>query len=214
MLGNSPLFSALSPDELETLSRHVLLRSYRKNTIIVEEGDRADAMYIVESGQVKVFLSDEAGKEIVLNILEPGQYFGELALVDDQPRSASVITTQPSKLMMIARADFEDCMQKNPGIALQVMRGLAQMLRRSTGNVKSLALMDVYGRVARLLMELATEDNGSLAIREKLTHQDIADRVGSSREMITRILKDLKTGGYLDIEGRQITILEKLPSGW
>jgi len=168
----------------------------------------------VNSGKAKAFLSDEEGKEIVLNTHGPGDYFGEIAMLDDAPRSASVITLEKTSISIISKGDFEDCLFRNPKLALKVIHDLAKRIRDSTENVRSLALLDVYGRVARLLLQLAEDDNGQLIIKEKLTHQDIADRVGSSREMITRILKDLKMGGYLEIEDRNIIIKEKLPSGW
>jgi len=214
MLSKLPLCSGLGDQELETLSHSMRTRSYRKNTIIFEEGDQGDALYIVESGQVKAYLSDEQGKEIVLSMLNPGDYFGEMALLDEAPRSASVITAQESRLLVISGSDFRDTLAAHPNIALQVIRGLNETLRRSTENVKSLALMDVYGRVVRLFLDMADDENGRLVIQQKLTHQDIADRVGSSREAISRILKDLRTGGYLAIEGKRIEILAKLPHAW
>lgn len=214
MLGKLPLCACLGAQELETLSQHMRTRSYRKNTIIFEEGDQGDALYIVESGQVKAYLGDEQGKEIVLSLLNPGEYFGEMALLDDAPRSASVITTQESKLLVCSGSDFRATLAANPDIALALIRGLNETLRRSTENVKSLALKDVYGRVARLLLDMAVYENGRRVIRERLTHQDIADRVGSSREAISRILKDLKFGGYVAIEGKRIEILSDLPHAW
>ena len=213
-LSRLPLFSGLDNGELETLASCTRARSYRKNTIIFEEADDGDALYIVEAGQVKAYLSDEQGKEIVLSLLGPGDYFGEMALLDNAPRSAAVITTQESILRVLSGSDFRATLAAHPGIALQLIRGLTERLRRSTENVRSLALMDVYGRVVRLLLDLAVEDDGRLLIPEKLTHQDIADRVGSSREAISRILKDLKVGGYVAVEGKRIEILSKLPHAW
>jgi CRP/FNR family cyclic AMP-dependent transcriptional regulator len=214
MFSKIPLFSPLSKQELEVLSAHAVTKSYRPNTILVNEGGEGDSLYVIESGRVKVFLSDEQGREIVINVLGPGEYFGEIALLERSPRSASVITTEASRIAIISRSDFEACLAANPGIAFELIRGLIQRLKAATENVKSLALMDVYGRVARLLLQLAEDRDGTLVVPQKLTQQEIADRVGSSREMISRILKELKSGGYIDVEGGQIRILEKLPQGW
>lgn len=214
MLSEISLFSELSREELAILSSHAVTKSFRPHTILVHEGGDGDSLYVIESGQVKVFLSDEQGREIVINVLGPGEYFGEIALLEHSPRSASVITTQPSRIAIISRSDFEACLAANPGIAFELIRGLIQRLKIATENVKSLALMDVYGRVARLLLQLAEDRDGNLVVSQRLTQQEIADRVGSSREMISRILKELKSGGYIRIEGGQIRILEKLPHGW
>ncbi len=214
MLAELPLFSDLSKEELEALSSHAVAKSFRPNTILVQEGGDGDSLYVIESGQVKIYLSDEQGREIVINVLGPGEYFGEMALLERSPRSASVITTELSRISIISRADFETCLANNPGIAFELIRGLIQRLKIATENVKSLALMDVYGRVARLLLKLARQQDGRLVVCERLTQQEIADRVGSSREMISRILKELKAGGYIRVEGGQIEILEKLPHGW
>jgi CRP/FNR family cyclic AMP-dependent transcriptional regulator len=214
MLNKLPLCETLGENELDTLSRNLRPRNYRKNTIIFEAGDPGDMLYIVETGQVKAYLSDDQGKEIVLSVLGPGDYFGEMALLDDAPRSASVITAEPSRLLVMSGSDFRATLARQPEIALQVIRGLNETLRRSTENVKSLALRDVYGRVTRLLHDLAVDEDGRRVINERLTHQDIADRVGSSREAITRILKDLRTGGYVAIEGRRIEILADFPRAW
>ncbi|MGB5339929.1 MAG: Crp/Fnr family transcriptional regulator [Gammaproteobacteria bacterium] len=214
MLGNISLFSDLADEDLKVLTKHTVTRVYPKNNVIIHEGDSSDALFVVVSGRVKAFLSDEKGKEIVLNHHGPGEYFGEMALFDDEPRSASVITLEKTSLSMISKSDFEACLRTNPQVALHVIRGLIKRLRIATDNVRSLALMDVYGRVARILLQLAEQDDGQLIIREKLTHQDIADRVGSSREMVSRIFKDLKSGGYIEFEDKCLKIKEKLPHAW
>jgi CRP/FNR family cyclic AMP-dependent transcriptional regulator len=214
MTDDVSVFENLDDSELELLSRHAVTRVFPKNSVIINEGDTSDALYVVTSGRVKAYLSDEDGKEIILNVHGPGEYFGEMALFDDAPRSASVITLEKTKLSTISRADFQDCVQRNPQLAMQIIRGLIKRLRIATEKVRSLALLDVYGRVARLLLQLAEPEDGQLVVKEKLTHQDIADRVGSSREMVSRILKDLKTGGYVSIQDKRITIKEKIPQHW
>jgi len=208
------LFKDLDATSLDELKAVTVTRAFPKNSIIINEGDENQSLYILESGRVKVYLSDEDGREIVLNTHGPGEYFGEVALLDDAPRSASVLTLEESKIGMIHKADFEKILRQKPEVALGVIKDLLRRLRLSTESVRSLALMDVYGRVAKLLLDLSEENNGNLTVTEKLTHQDIADRVGSSREMISRIFKDLKQGGYIEVENQRITIKDKLPPGW
>lgn len=212
MLINVPIFSGLSDEELATIEQHAISRSYPKNSIILNEGDQTDSLYIVLTGKVKVYLSDESGKEVILNIQGPGQYFGELALVDDAERSASVITMEKSTFLVITKAEFKDVLAKHPDIAFNLIRDLTRTVRSLTDNVKSLALLDVYGRVAKTLLGLATDQGDRLVIEGKLTQQDIADRIGASREMVARILKDLATGGYISYEQKSIVINERLPA--
>lgn len=212
MLTNIPIFSGLNESELGAIEKHAVTRSYPKNTIIINEGDPSDSLYVVLSGNVKVFLSDENGKEVILNAQGPGEYFGEVALLDDtQVRSASVITTEKSSFMIISKSDFRKALADNPDLAINLIRDLTQRVRQLTDNVKSLALLDVYGRVAKTLLSLATDRNGTLVIHNKPTQQDIANRVGASREMVARILKDLTTGGYISQVNKEIIINERLP---
>jgi CRP/FNR family cyclic AMP-dependent transcriptional regulator len=213
-LENISLFSELSDADREAVSKLAVTRNYHKNTMVICEGDRSDSLYVVLSGKVKVFLSDEDGKEVTLNLQGEGEYFGELALLDDAPRSASVITVEDTKLAVISKAAFDECMEKNPSIALKIIRGLARRLRDLTENVRSLALMDVYGRVARTLLDMAEDRDGKKVIPQRLTQKDIASMVGASREMVSRILRDLSIGGYITIQNKIITINERLPPAW
>ena len=214
MLKNIPLFSNLAESDLAILCSHAVTKKFSKNTIIINEGDETDSLYVILSGKVKVFLSDEQGKEIILNIEGPGEHFGEIALLDEAPRSASVMTLEPSSFLIISKADFKDCLAKNPNIAIGLIKELTSRIRMLTGNVKGLALRDVYGRVAETLLNLAAEENGTLTISERPTQQELANMVGASREMVSRILKDLTIGGYIEVEDKKIAIRRKLPSGW
>ena len=215
MLNRMHLFSELTPSDTDIFNSHGTTRSYPINSILINEGDDTDSLYVVLEGEVKVYASDEHGKEVILNILGPGEYFGELALMDNEPRSASVKTIKPTKVMIIAKQDFKKVLADNPEIAFNMIQSLSRQVRDLTNNVKSLALMDVYGRVAHTLLELASEmEDGRMVIEQKLTHQDIADMVGASREMVSRILKDLVNGGYISIKSKIVTINEKLPAGW
>ena len=214
VLDKISLFSELSASDLEAVTKLAVTRNFPKNTMIICEGDQSDSLYVILSGKVKVFLSDEEGKAVTLNVQGEDEYFGELALLDSSPRSASVVTLEKTRLAVISKSSFEECMEKNPGISLKVSRGLARRLRELSENVRSLALMDVYGRVARTLLEMSEEKDGKKIIPQKLTQREIASMVGASREMVSRILRDLSIGGYITIEKKIITINERLPAAW
>jgi len=215
LLENVPLFQGLSKTDMAALSSHAVIRTHKKNTIVIHEGDHSDSLYVILAGRVRIFLSDEDGKEVDLNILCPGEYFGELAALDNFPRSASVITLEECRFTVVSKKEFDSCLTKNPQIAVRIIDELSARFRSMTENVKSLALMDVYGRVARTLINLAAEsDDGKLVIKQKLTQQDLANMVGASREMVSRILKDLTKGGYITVKNKYITIQEKLPHAW
>ncbi|HYA19759.1 MAG TPA: Crp/Fnr family transcriptional regulator [Burkholderiales bacterium] len=207
------LFAGLSDDEIRLLESHSFTKTFPKNTVLVTEDDHTDSFYVILSGKVKIYVSDQAGKEVVLGTYGAGDYFGEMVL-DEGPRSASVMTLEPSSFAIISKAEINTLIERHPEMAIHIMKKVIQRARILTENVKSLALLDVYGRVARLLLSLATDLNGELVIAENLTHQDLANRVGASREMISRILKDLSLGGYITVEGRKIIINKKPPSGW
>jgi CRP/FNR family cyclic AMP-dependent transcriptional regulator len=213
MLENVRLFSGLSDEVLAEIEQHGTIKNYNKNTIIINQNDETDSLYVILSGKVKVFVSGEEGREVLLNYQEPGEYFGEMSLIDRQPRAASVMTVEPSRLMVIARGDFLRCLSRNPEIALNLIEPMSSRIRMLAENVSNLALLDVYGRVARTLLQNAVEEDGAL-MTGKLTQQDIADMVGASRAMVSRILKDLKTGGYIKIDKKRIIINQKLPSHW
>ncbi len=207
------LFQGLSAEELGALAASSTTRAFPKNTVVIHENDPADSLFIIESGRVKVYCSDKNGKEFIMNTQGEGDYFGELALLDDSSRSASVRTVEKSSFCIIYKDDFNRVLDENPNIARKLITNLAARVRKLTADVKSLALQDVYGRVANVLMDLAEErGDGSLFIPEKLTQQDIADRVGASREMVARILKDLTIGDYIRFEGRHIIINTRLPA--
>ena len=213
-LRNIPLFEGVAEAELRALAERTVTRSYPKQAIIVSEGDESDSLYLILGGRVKVYLSDEAGKELILAIKGPGQYFGEMVL-DSQPRSASVMTLEPAQFAILSRADFKAFLLRHAEVALQLIENLIRVARGLNQNVRSLAMLDVYGRVARILLELAVDQGGGkLVIPEKLTQKDIAARVGASREMINRILRDLTTGGYVTVEGGRITINKAPPARW
>ncbi len=196
--------------ELATLGR---VRSYPKNTVIITEGDSSDSLFVVLSGKVKAFVSDSEGHELILDTQGPGDYVGEMAL-DGKPRSASVVTLEPTTFSVVQREPLRDAIRRNPDFALEMLSKVIERARDATDNVKNLALLDVYGRVARLLLNMAVETDGKLRIPEKITQQEIAERVGASRDMVSRIFRDLTVGGYVTVENRIITINKKPPARW
>jgi CRP/FNR family cyclic AMP-dependent transcriptional regulator len=189
------------------------VRSYAKSVVIVSEGDMTDSLYVVLSGRVKAFVSDENGREAVVNTIGIGDYFGELVL-DGGPRSASIMTLEPCKLYVIPQADVERLLAGNPAFARDLLRKLIGKVRSLTARVADLSLKDVYARLVKFIDENAVEAAGRRVIPERLTQSEIAARIGGSREMVSRILKDLAAGGYVAIESKQIVVLKNLPAHW
>jgi CRP/FNR family cyclic AMP-dependent transcriptional regulator len=198
---------------LDKIAAVATVRAFPKRAIIVTEGDDSDSLYVMVSGKARVFVADDKGREVQLNQLGVGEYFGEVTL-DGGPRSASVMALEDCRCAVVKRAELTPFIEKNPELALHIVRKLARRVRDLTENVRSLALMDVYGRVARLLLELAEQKDGRMVISESLTHKDIASRVGASREMISRIFSDLSDGGYVRKEDGLLVIARKPPPRW
>ncbi|HQR21571.1 MAG TPA: Crp/Fnr family transcriptional regulator [Burkholderiaceae bacterium] len=213
MTSTEQAISDISDPMVRELASRGQVRTFPKNAVIINEGDRGDSLYVLLSGKVKVYVSDDDGREMILDMYGPGDYVGEMAL-DGRPRSASVMTLEPTSCSVVTRDELRRAIGANPDIAMSLIATLIDRARIATDNVKNLALMDVYGRVARLLLSLAKEDGGKLVVPERMTQQDIADRVGASRDMISRIFKDLTIGGYVTIENRTITIHRKPPPRW
>lgn len=209
-LKNVPLFSGLAEDELRAIADKAVIKTCAKDAMVINEGESTGSLYVVLTGKVKVFLGDESGKEIILAIKGPGGYFGEMAL-DDQPRSASIVALEPSRFAVFSKADFKHLLLEHPELSQHVIRDLIHVVRGLNRNVRGLTMLNVYGRVSRLLLDLAVDEEGKLVISGKLTQQDVANRVGSSREMVSRIFRGLATGGYIKVEGKKITINKALP---
>jgi len=210
MFDNIPLFTGLGKKDLDTVARHTLAKTFPAHTILLREGERSDSLYIILYGKVKIYVSDKEGDEAILNIQGTGDYFGEMALLDEAPRSASAMTMEPTRVAIMAKSAFKDCLASHPDIAYNLIRTLTQRVRVLSGSVRNLALLDVYGRVARTLLSLAEPLDNKLVVDQKLTHQEIASMVGASREMVSRILKDLANKGYIKVERRRIILFEKL----
>ena len=203
-----PLFSQLEPAELERVTEISRERTYPRNSVILFEDDPGDALYVVAEGQVKVVLIGEDGREVILSVLGEGEFFGEMALIDDEPRSAHVIAMEDSTLLVLRREDFQGILKQTPSIALALLRELSRRLRRVDEKVGSLVLLDVNGRVAHLLLDLADEA-ASNRITRRLTHHTIAQMIGSSRETVSRTMRELVDKGYIEVSRREILIRDR-----
>ena len=195
----------LDESERREISKHAVQRRFPAKALIVQEGDRSDSLYIILEGRVKAYMSDASGREVILSTMGPGEYFGEVAL-DEGPRSASVMSLEPCVLSVIPLADLDLLIHNSPAFASHFIHRLLGRIRTLTKNVGSLALMDAYGRVARLLLESAVTKGGVQFVPERLTQADIASRVGCTREMVSRIFKDLVQRRYISLEADRIVI--------
>ena len=211
MLKKIPLFSSLDDNGMNYLKDVAVKRSFPKNTILFSKGDESDALYFLYKGTVKAVINDETGKEIVLSTIGPGEYFGEISFLDGEARSATVVTREPVQVLIVYKNDFKKILFSNPDLVFSLLKELLKKLRRSTEQIEALAFMDVYKRIAKLFLQLAEPQDEKWVIEEKLTHREISNRVGSSREMVSRIMKQLQTGGYISIDRKKIIIHKKLP---
>jgi len=207
------LLAPLPEGTLRSIAAGGVVRSFPRNAVLINEGDAGDSLYIILTGKVKVYASNAAGREVVIDFHGPGEYVGEMSLAG-APRSASVITVEPTTCAIVTRAQFRDFILAHPDFALHLIEKLIDRARRTTEAVKSLALSDVYGRLVRLVLTLAREVDGKLVVPEKLTQQDIAERIGASRDMVSRLMKDLVAGGYFSVADRTITVIKRPPPGW
>jgi CRP/FNR family cyclic AMP-dependent transcriptional regulator len=210
LLRNVPLFSVLTETQLELLTNVVTRRSFPRGTTIIAAGDMTDSLYVIISGRLKVMMSDDDGGEVILAILGPNEFFGEMGLLDDHPRSASVVAIEPCELLGLLKRDFKKCLAENFEMTMTVMRSIVKRLREADRKIGSLALMDVYGRVARLLLEMSETVDGQKVVTKKLAKQDIAKMIGASREMVSRVMKDLQTGGVIEVRGGSIFLKDNI----
>lgn len=210
--GNGP-FDHLSEASLHEIAPRGAARTFPRHVVVVNEGDETDSLYVVLSGRAKVFITGDDGREVVVSTIEVGDYFGELVL-DGGPRSASVMTLEPCRLFVIPYGDVEGLLTANPLFTRDLIEKLIGRVRSLTTKVRDLALKDVYGRFVRFAEENAVELDGERVVRERLTQHDIAARIGGSREMVSRIVRDLVAGGYIAVDAKHIRILKKLPAHW
>ena len=209
LLHSIPIFAGVPDPQLEQIAKVAFRRRVTRQTTIVRAGDSTDSLYVLISGGAKVLNSDEEGREVILTLLGPGEFFGEMGLIDGSPRSADVMSTETCELLVITKNDFKRCLAENFDLCLNIMRSLVQRLREADRNIESLALMDVYGRVAKLLIDFSEDERGQRVIKRRLTKQDIAKMIGASREMVSRVMKDLENRGYFRVEEGRIVIIEK-----
>lgn len=208
LLKKIPLFAGLPDAQLEQIARMAVSRKVVRHTTIVYVGDSTDSLFVIVSGSAKVLNRDAEGNEVILTLLGSGECFGEMGLIDGSPRSADVVANENCELLVIAKADFTSVLAGNVDLCLNIMKSLVLRLREANRKIESLALMDVYGRVAKLLLDFSLEENGVRVIRRKVTKQDMAKMVGASREMVSRVMKDLERSGYIRIEPGRIVLSE------
>ena len=209
-------FDVLDTVLLRAIAEQGGIRRFPANAVLINEGDVADTLYIVLEGRLKVYSTNEEGKAVVIAVHGPGESVSELSL-DGGVRSASVMTLEPTTCSIVSGADLRGFIAAHPDFALHLIGKLIRRVRHATDRVKSLALDDVYERVVRVLNDASDESvgaGGERIVRERLTQQDIAERVGASREMVSRIFKDLAQGGYVAVKASRITLLKRLPAHW
>ena len=204
------LFSTLSDDQLRMLQPCLQLRRYARNTLIMRAGEQTDALYIILSGRVKILIPDEEGHGVILAFMGPNEFFGEMGLLDDQPRSASVETIEPCEMLRFSKTGFIGCLKDNFDLAMIIIRNLVKRLRDADRSIESLALIDVYGRVARLLLDQAKEVDGLWIVKQAPPKQEMARMIGASREMVSRVMKDLRQRGYIRTDKRKVILLDRL----
>jgi CRP-like cAMP-binding protein len=211
LLGSVSIFADLEPAELAALERLAELREFAEGAVVVSQEDPGDALYVLVEGKVKVVLYGESGREIILSIFKaPGDFFGEMSLLDGEPRSATVIAAEASRLLVLSRKDFHAHLERRPRTALRVLTELSRRLRRADAVIGNLALLDVYGRLAGKLRELAEaegeEIDGGVVLRQRPTQAEIAAMIGTSRETVSRALSDLARRGYVVISGKRLVL--------
>jgi CRP-like cAMP-binding protein len=207
-LATVPLFGSLDTGELQRFAELMREKSYPKGTVILFEHDPGDSLFILRQGRVKVVRVGEDGREVILGVLGPGEYFGELSLIDDMPRSAHVIAMEDSALLMLHRDDFRRRVEASPPVAWALLQGLSRRLRRADDKIGGLVLLDVPGRIARLLLDHA-EEGGDPTIQKALTHQTIAQMIGASRETVSRAMREFQDAQWISVERRRITITNR-----
>jgi CRP/FNR family cyclic AMP-dependent transcriptional regulator len=207
------VFSDMTPQDVEDLMNVAVIRTFPRHAIIINEGDDSDSVYFIVSGSVKVFLADGDGNEVIMATLKAGEYFGEMAL-EEGFRSASVMAIDAVNAAVVRMPDFRAFLRTHPDFVFSLLGKLIRRARLVTRNLKGLALLDVYGRLTQLLNDLAENTNGKRIIMEPLTQQEMASRIGCSREMVSKILKDLTAGGYVELSRKSIEIKRPLPASW
>ncbi len=206
VLRNVALFSGLDDGELEKLSKVSGRKRAERGAFIVRAGESTDSLYVLLAGRAKVTNTDEEGREIILAWLGPGEFFGEMGLIDGSPRSANVVAAEPCELLFLSKEAFQRCLQDNFQVAQKLMKTLVLRLREADRKIESLALLDVYGRVARLLLDMSEVADGRRVVKKKMSKQDMAKMIGASREMVSKVMRDLEVSGYIRYEDDLLVI--------
>jgi len=194
-----PLFAMLTPAQAESLAGAVGKRRFKRGEHIVEQGKRCESLFIILAGRARVVVTDRRDREVILATLHPGDYLGEMSLIDQEPHSATVETEVQTDALVLGGDDFNRCLLENHSTMTAVLRGLVQRLRSADRKIESLALMNVYGRVANVLLETVPPNADNIRIiRDKISRQDIAKMVGASREMVSRVMKDFEEQGFIE----------------
>ncbi|WP_140628983.1 Crp/Fnr family transcriptional regulator [Methylibium rhizosphaerae] len=204
-----PLFSMLTSDQAEAVAEGVVKRRFRRGEIIVEQGRKSNALFILLTGRARVLTADSRGREVILAVLQPGDYVGEMSLIDNEPHSATVRAEVQTDVLVLGRTEFARCLPENSSLSYAIMRGLVARLRNADRQIESLALLDVYGRVARTLLDMSEQDGEIKIIRNKVSRQDLAKIVGASREMVSRVMKDLEERGYVETQENGSVVLKE-----
>ena len=209
-----PLFAGLEDEDLESLIAVANRRKYPKDGVIFFENDVGDALFMILSGRVKVTILSDDGREIILAMLSDANFFGEMSLLDNEPRSATAIALQETEMVVLHQRDFLSIVEKRPRVLINLLSVLSSRLRKANQQIGNLALHDVYGRVARILLEMASEDgtrqpDGRITFRRP-THQEIANMIGATRETVSRMISDLHRQGYIEISGKNVIIQDVL----
>jgi CRP/FNR family cyclic AMP-dependent transcriptional regulator len=209
LLQNISLFAGLTETQLESIAQIAVLRQEPRNETLVFVGSEADLFFAILQGSVKVLNRDTEGREVILSLLHSGDSFGEMGLIDDLRRSADVVTNEPCELLVIRRSDFKRVLLENRDICWNVMKALVGRLREANDKIESLALMDVYGRVAKLLLDMSEMENGLRVVKRRITKLDMAKMVGASREMVSRVMRDLEHRGVIRKEWGRVVLNKK-----
>ena len=205
-----PLFSMLTASQAESVAGAVIKSRFKRGEAIVEQGKKSNALSIILTGRARVITTDARGREVILATMQPGDYVGEMSLIDNEPHSATVRAEVQTDVLVLGRAEFARCLTENAAMSLVVMRGLVKRLRHADRKIESLALLDVYGRVAHALLDFAEPDaQGRRVIKEKISRQDLAKMVGASREMVSRVMKDLEERGFIELLPDGATLLKE-----
>lgn len=208
------LFSGLSTHTLAELCGLMKQVNFKKKSLVITQGENTRSLFVITSGRLKVFANNEEGDQTIFTFMGPGDFFGELSLLDDAPRSASVIAVEDSKGYSLSHQNFEIFLNDHPEVCQPLFKALTARIRQMDETICNLSSRDIYGRLLQLLYKEAEPQADGKLITLRFTHQDIAEMIGSSREMVSRILTDLKKGGYISIDKKRILIEKKLPEHW